>query len=421
MTSFLDYDDNDPVSASRDAASSLSLAKDEFGKLGYTQFLFQASSPEEFDERVRMLRNLDTPGIEPKRVVESLKREFTAALEKKAADACGSCPQGEKCVCSHGSCKCVKTSQKTAMVGPDANELPGSDILVGIDGNAFSIMAHTNKALKAAGADEEFMAHFREHIKSSDYDHLLGHCAEALDGEYDPNHKHAEKDAKVKQASNYSTADVDYVTNHTNEDDARQELMDKPVHDNAYHPDDVEITSLEPRPDGGSYARAQVQYVTNHNSQEDEESALKDAGFDGAEVSYFERRGAKKTAQQQQFAVCPTCEGRGSHVNPSIDSQGLSAEDFAEDPDFEEAYFSGAYDMPCSECHGQRVVPKCAEPSCREPAMAKERGGWSDHRDNLTGEHHTTCYDHLSGDEKESYEAIAEMDAEMAAERRMGA
>jgi len=58
-----------------------------------------------------------------------------------------------------------------------------------------------------------------------------------------------------------------------------------------------------------------------------------------------------------KYEVCPRCDGSGKHVNPAIDGNGLSSEDFAEDPDFKEAYFSGAYDVICSECHGKRVVP----------------------------------------------------------------
>lgn len=63
-----------------------------------------------------------------------------------------------------------------------------------------------------------------------------------------------------------------------------------------------------------------------------------------------------------QWVVCPTCNGNGSHVNPSIDCDGLTASDFAEDPDFRESYFSGAYDVPCYECHGKRVVPGLIDP-----------------------------------------------------------
>jgi hypothetical protein len=71
-----------------------------------------------------------------------------------------------------------------------------------------------------------------------------------------------------------------------------------------------------------------------------------------------------------KYQVCGTCEGRGTHVNPNIDGNGLSAEDFAEDPDFEEGYFRGDYDVQCGTCHGTRVVavpdlPRCSFPQKR--------------------------------------------------------
>lgn len=59
-----------------------------------------------------------------------------------------------------------------------------------------------------------------------------------------------------------------------------------------------------------------------------------------------------------RWGVCPTCDGKGSHVNPSIDANGLTAEDFYDDPDFAEDYSSGLYDVPCYECGGRRVVPE---------------------------------------------------------------
>ena len=57
-----------------------------------------------------------------------------------------------------------------------------------------------------------------------------------------------------------------------------------------------------------------------------------------------------------RFEVCPRCDGKGSHVNPAIDEGGISPEEFADDPDFEEAYFYGRYDVACHECEGLRVV-----------------------------------------------------------------
>jgi hypothetical protein len=60
-----------------------------------------------------------------------------------------------------------------------------------------------------------------------------------------------------------------------------------------------------------------------------------------------------------RFDVCGTCDGRGSHVNPSIDADGISGEEWAHEWEEEdrEAYLSGAYDVTCAECGGARVVP----------------------------------------------------------------
>jgi predicted methyltransferase len=72
--------------------------------------------------------------------------------------------------------------------------------------------------------------------------------------------------------------------------------------------------------------------------------------------------------------VCPRCNGTGSHVNPAIDGNGLSADDLDQDPDFNEAYFRGDYDVRCEECKGENVVleldyealtPKMQERVCR--------------------------------------------------------
>lgn len=58
-----------------------------------------------------------------------------------------------------------------------------------------------------------------------------------------------------------------------------------------------------------------------------------------------------------KYEVCPTCRGNGKHVNPAIDGNGLTQEDFDEQgPDFREDYMSGVYDVTCQECKGLRVV-----------------------------------------------------------------
>jgi len=95
-----------------------------------------------------------------------------------------------------------------------------------------------------------------------------------------------------------------------------------------------------------------------------------------------------------KFVVCRRCEGRGSHVNPAIDGQGISPDEFRDDPDFEEAYFRGDYDVPCYDCQGLRVT--------RAPDWAKlseeQRQAWTTQ-------------------ERE----LADLAAEEEAERRMGA
>lgn len=73
------------------------------------------------------------------------------------------------------------------------------------------------------------------------------------------------------------------------------------------------------------------------------------------------------------YEVCPTCDGKGTHVNPSIDSHGISAEEFYEDPDFAEEYFSGSYDVACYECGGRNVVPEIDEENCDKEVLEKVR------------------------------------------------
>ena len=91
--------------------------------------------------------------------------------------------------------------------------------------------------------------------------------------------------------------------------------------------------------------------------------------------------------------VCPACHGTGSHVNPSIDSHGISSETFLDDPDFAEDYFGGVYDVGCYVCGGQNVVPVVDEQRC-SPELLE-------------------AYN-------EQEQGLADMHAEMAAERRMG-
>jgi len=95
--------------------------------------------------------------------------------------------------------------------------------------------------------------------------------------------------------------------------------------------------------------------------------------------------------------VCPLCQGKGSHVNPAIDAHGITSDEFDEDPEFRESYLRGVYDVPCYECDGKRVVPVVD----REGLTPEQKADLAE-------------VDEIAAD-------LAEMHAEMAAERRMGA
>jgi hypothetical protein len=96
-----------------------------------------------------------------------------------------------------------------------------------------------------------------------------------------------------------------------------------------------------------------------------------------------------------KFEVCSRCDGHGTHVNPAIDGNGLSAEDFEEaGPEFRDDYMAGAYDVACEVCGGARVV---AVPDF-ERWTPEQRTSW-----------------------ERQEQARADLEREEAAERRMGA
>jgi hypothetical protein len=45
--------------------------------------------------------------------------------------------------------------------------------LIGLDGNAFSILGRVKQALRRAGADKEYIDQYLSEATSGDYDHLL--------------------------------------------------------------------------------------------------------------------------------------------------------------------------------------------------------------------------------------------------------
>lgn len=56
--------------------------------------------------------------------------------------------------------------------------------------------------------------------------------------------------------------------------------------------------------------------------------------------------------------VCPCCDGSGTIENPAF-AGGFTMSEFQEcfeDEEARAAYFSGRYDVGCTECNGRRVV-----------------------------------------------------------------
>lgn len=72
-----------------------------------------------------------------------------------------------------------------------------------------------------------------------------------------------------------------------------------------------------------------------------------------------------------KYAVCDLCDGKGTHVNPSIDAHGISADEFDNDPDFAEDYMRGRYDVQCYACNGLRVVPVVDRDRLKQTAMGR--------------------------------------------------
>lgn len=52
--------------------------------------------------------------------------------------------------------------------------------------------------------------------------------------------------------------------------------------------------------------------------------------------------------------VCPACKGDGTELYGGLKGAAFSPGEM--EPEFAEAYFGGAYDVPCSNCRGQRVI-----------------------------------------------------------------
>ena len=93
----------------------------------------------------------------------------------------------------------------------------------------------------------------------------------------------------------------------------------------------------------------------------------------GIVVLYDEQGDDEQIEVPIAFSVCQTCEGRGSHTNPSVDCNGISGEDFERDQEFREEYYSGVYDVSCYGCNGKRVTPDIDVQRCDPDILKKLR------------------------------------------------
>lgn len=74
-------------------------------------------------------------------------------------------------------------------------------------------------------------------------------------------------------------------------------------------------------------------------------------------------------AEMARWEICPDCEGEGKHVH---DALSVPSEEYRDDPDFMEDYFSGAYDVRCERCDGTGKVRTDSDPGGQR---ARERCG----------------------------------------------
>jgi hypothetical protein len=95
------------------------------------------------------------------------------------------------------------------------------------------------------------------------------------------------------------------------------------------------------------------------------EQAEFNSGFDVRSMTFTfqvdngeEEEEPKSYVLPAKYEVCPTCNGRGSHVRPSVDAGGYNFDDDDYDPETgESVYWSGMYDQTCETCHGRTTVP----------------------------------------------------------------
>lgn len=65
--------------------------------------------------------------------------------------------------------------------GRPNTDISADEVLLGIDGNAFSIIGNVKRALRRNGASSEYIEAYVKEATSGDYDHLLAASVEYLE------------------------------------------------------------------------------------------------------------------------------------------------------------------------------------------------------------------------------------------------
>ena len=80
-----------------------------------------------------------------------------------------------------------------------------------------------------------------------------------------------------------------------------------------------------------------------------------------------------------KWALCPVCDGKGTHVNPSIDAGGLNVADLTMADMVD--YMGGLHDQQCNRCKGRTTVPVVDEKACDPLLLAMYRRQRQDEAD----------------------------------------
>jgi hypothetical protein len=105
-----------------------------------------------------------------------------------------------------------------------------------------------------------------------------------------------------------------------------------------------------------SYAQSLAIIAAMNHARDSRVRNAGDRRLLGSEEYMLEREDGTRIVLPTKWEVCSACGGEGEHVAPGIDSSGLTASDFEEDPDFAEDYAGGHYDVTCQTCHGRSTV-----------------------------------------------------------------